>query len=78
MSLTMGGALGNTPKDLSTWGNLPSQWCWYNTTVVFHCIHHATTDTAYLTDMGTLKNLYLIMLWKAIDSSFCAHLLKQK
>lgn len=46
---------------------------WY-----FIGIHHATTDTAYLTDMGTLKNLYLIMLWKAIDSSFCAHLLKQK
>lgn len=39
-------------------------------------IHHATANMAYLNDMGTLKNLYLIMLWNAIASSFCAHLLK--
>lgn len=45
------------------------KWC-------FIGIHHATTDMAYLNDMGTLKNLYLIMLWKAVASSFCAHLLK--
>lgn len=45
------------------------QWC-------FIGIHCATTDTACLNNMGTLKNLYLIMLWKAIASSFCAHLLK--
>lgn len=36
MSLIMGRTLGNTAEDLSTWGNLPAEWCWYSTTVVFH------------------------------------------
>lgn len=45
------------------------QWC-------FIGIHRATTDTGYLNYVVALKNLYLIMLWKAISASFCVHLLK--
>lgn len=46
-------------------------WKWY-----FIGIHHVTTDPGYLNDVVTLKNLYLIMLQKAIAFFFCVHLLK--